>query len=439
MMVVVHSYSSVAAKARQANLSFKSARRLVICGAIQHAKYIQHRPGEDREKGGREVFTDAEDNADAKMLRDQIRSYEGNGVVIHKLTLSPEVRPKDPKEFTREVMKQLGEEKGLDLKWWAAAHRNTDHHHIHVIVMPKDRNGNLVRFDRDDYQRIKDAGDRYLERTQYDDYRAAHLVREEKARDRNRQRQDKLERDRQERIQNGEELPWLNRKIVREQLEPYEVWRKEKSERQKTKDKNPVDEKNSFEYQGKRYSKDDGYERLSGLKRYLFDNTDESLKLPKNDYKRLNQWIEQKERQRFSGELGRQLTASKERAAAQDAAKNMPSANRYVSPLQQDLMRNPVMGLFLSGASIAAEIVRAIPLTDQRDRLKESGDDLEDAKRDRESKQRRRKNPEDKASDEHVIRKIDEAIKDNKKSRDQRRKDRRKRKDNRDRDLDFTR
>jgi hypothetical protein len=373
------------------------------------------------------------------MLRAQIRDYKGNGVVIHKLTLSPEVRPNDPKEFTREVMQQLCSEKGLDLKWWAATHKNTDHHHIHVIVMPKDRNGRLVRFDKKDYQRMKDAGDRYLERTQYADYRAAQLVREEKARDRNRQRQEKWERDRQERIQNGEELPWLNRKIVREQLEPYEKWQREKSERDKGKDKNPVDEKNSFEYQGKRYSKDDGYERLSGLKRHLFENTEESLKLPKNDYKRLNQWIEQKDRQRFSGEVDRQLSASKNLAAAQDKAKNMPSANRYVSPLQQDLMRNPVMGLFLSGASIAATIVRAIPLTDQRDRLKESGDELEDAKRDRESKQRRRKDPEDKASDEHMIRKLDEAIEDNKKTRDQRRKDRRKRKDDRDRDLDFMR
>jgi hypothetical protein len=437
MMVVVHSYSSVAAKARQANLSFKSARRLVICSAIQHAKYIQHRPGEDREKGGREVFTDAEDNADAKMLRDQIRSYEGNGVVIHKLTLSPEVRPKDPKEFTREVMKQLGEEKGLDLKWWAAAHRNTDHHHIHVIVMPKDRNGNLVRFDRDDYQRIKDAGDRYLERTQYDDCRAAQLVREEKAKEQKRQRQEQRERDRQERIRNGEELPWLHKKIVREQLEPYEIWQKEKSDSQELEDL--VAEEHSFKYRGKRYSKDTGYERLIGLRQYLSENTDESLKLPKDDYKSLQQWIAHKERQRFSGELGRQLSVSKQRTEAQDAAKNMPSANRYVSPLQQNVMRNPVMGLFLSGASITAEIVRSIPLTDQRDRLKESGDELEDTKRDRESKQRRRRNPEDKASDEHFIRKIDEAIEDNKKSRDQRRKDRRKRKDNRDRDLDFTR
>jgi len=426
MMIVRHRYISVKAKLRS-GVSLKAARGLAIGTALGHVKYIQHRPGKDLEQDGRDVFTDSEDSVEAKELRDIIREYEGRGVVIHKLTLSPEVSPNDPKEFTREVMKELGSEKGLDLQWWAVTHDNTDHRHVHVVVLPKDKEGRLVRFDKNDYNRLKDSGDRYLERTQYSDCRMAELVRQEKHRQRSNERQQQLEKERQERIKNGEELPWLHKKIVREQLEPYQQWNKDQ----------PHDPKDSFDYHGQRFSKDDGYERLTGLRRHLHDNTDKSLRLPKDDYKRLASWINQKDRARFSGEIDRQLTSAKASQTARDEARNSPAANRYVSPLQQEMMRNPIMGLFLTEAAIASEIVRMIPLTDQRDRLKENRDDLEGAKRDVEAKQRTRGNPDQKDADEEIIERLDDAIDDNKNTRKDARKEREIEERKRDRDLDF--
>jgi hypothetical protein len=426
MMIVRHSYISLRAKQRS-GMSLKAARGLAIGTALGHVKYIQHRSGKDLEKGGREIFTDLEDSVEGKELRDIIREYEGRDVVIHKLTLSPEVSPNDPKEFTREVMQQLGSQKGLDLEWWAVTHNNTDHRHVHVVVLSKDRNGRNVRFDKRDYDRLKEFGDRYLERTQYSDCRVAEFERQEKDKTRKKERQQQFERDRQERILNGEELPWLHKNIVREQLEPYRDWSKNQ----------PQDEKDTFEYLGQKYSKSDGYERLTGLRRHLMESKDKSLRLPKEDYKRLASWIEQKDRARFSGEIQRQLNSAKASQTARDEARNSPNANRYVSPLQQEMMRNPIMGLFLTEAAIAAEIVRMIPLTDQRDRLKENKDDLEDAKRDVEAKQRSRANPDDKDKDEAIIEKIDDAIEDNKNTRKDAQKEREKEKRTRDRDLDF--
>ena len=427
MIIVRHSYISVKAKQRS-GVTLKAARSLAIGAALGHVKYIQHRPGKDLEEGVREIFNDTEEAIDAKEMRSDIREYDGRGVVIHKLTLSPEVSPNDPKEFTREVMKQLGAEKGLDLEWRAVTHNNTDHRHVHVVVMPKDKEGRLVRFDKKDYDLLKEFGDRYLERTQYSDCRRAELERQEKQKARNKERQQQFEKDRQERIRNGEELPWLHKKIVREELEPYREWSKNQ----------PQDEKDTFEYLGQTYSKNDGYERLTGLRRHLIENnTDKSRRLPKEDYKRLASWIDQKDRARFSGEIQRQLNSAKASQTARDEARNSPNANRYVSPLQQEMMRNPIMGLFLTEASIAAELVRWIPLTDQRDRLKENKDDLEDAKRDVEAKQRSRANPDDKAADEATIDKIDDAIEDNKNTRHDSHKEREKEKRKRDRDLDF--
>jgi hypothetical protein len=429
MIVVRHSYISTQAKQRSRGVGLKEARTLAVANALSHIKYIQHRPGKDRDEGAREMFTDLGDDADAKMLRQQLRRFEGRGVVIHKLSLAPEVNTQNPKEFTREVMHQLGTEKGLDLEWWAVSHRNTDHHHVHVVVLSKDRAGQTVRFNKADYDRLKDFGDRYIERTQYADYRMAELRRQEKFKERYEERQQLLEKERQERVRSGEELPWLHKKIVREQLDSHKQWQKRQVE----------EPRDSFEHQGERYSKRDDYERLSGLKRQLHQNADRSKRLPADNYKLLQSWIEQKDRARFAGEPDRQLASAKEQQSKAEKARNSPAANRYVSPVQQEMMRNPVMGLFLTQASIAAAIVRAIPLTDQRDRLKENRDELESAKRDKEAKQRQRGNPDHKASDEEVIQKLDEAIEQNKNTREDGRKEKEKRKDKRDHGVDFMR
>ena len=168
----------------------------------------------------------------------------------------------------------------------------------------------------------------------------------------------------------------------------------------------------------------------------MHDNQDKKLRLPKESYQELRNWIDQKDRARFAGEIDRQLSASKTRQASQDQAKTSPAANRWVSPMQEELLRNPIIGLFLTEAAIASEIVRSIPLTDQRDRLKEASEDLESAKRDTEARQRQRKTPGKKARDEETIQKIEEAIEDNKKTRKDARKEREKEKRKRDRDLD---
>ncbi|HNM52004.1 MAG TPA: hypothetical protein PKN86_19955, partial [Candidatus Obscuribacter sp.] len=109
--------------------------------ALAHLKYIKHRPGEDREEGGRDMFDDREDDLNARAIRKAIRENQDSKVVVHKVTLAPEIDPEDQKAFTREVMKKLGRDKGLDLRWFGVEHRNTAHHHIHVVVMGKDKTG----------------------------------------------------------------------------------------------------------------------------------------------------------------------------------------------------------------------------------------------------------------------------------------------------------
>lgn len=363
MIVIRHSYISVKPpKGVRTKAAFKAARSLAIGSAISHIKYIQHRPGKDKEDKRRDIFTDSEDSADSKVIREIVRDSNGRGVIIHKLTIAPEVNPKNPEEFTREVLSQLGAQKGLDLDWWAVCHRNTEHHHIHVVVLPKDRDGRQVRFDKNDYQLLKEYGDEYLERTQYADCRSAELQREQKLKEKQKERQKEWERQRQERIMNGEELPWLHKKVVREQLKPYSQWIKEQQ----------PDTKTSFEHQGQTYSKNDKLERLNALKQSLRDKTKKGERLSKEDYKLLDNWIETKDRAQFSGEVQRQFNNAEDAHMAAYKRANNPNAHRYVHPLQAQMMKNPVMGLFFTAASLAAEVVRSIPLTEDPDTDKDN-------------------------------------------------------------------
>ncbi len=421
---------------------------------LGHVKYIQHRPGEDREPGGREMFNDQEDRLDPKAMRKAIRELGDAKVIAHKLTLAPEVSPEDKKAYTREVMKNLSREKGSDLEWFAVAHDNTDHHHIHVVVLGKDRNGIEVNISLRDIEKTKEFGDRYLERCHPREFERARELREEKERE----RLDLRQQEKDERIREGLELPWMKRNIVREQLEPYEEWQKQKDKERKGRsrkhneperpyhndtieaagekwsranslkelqglnehlwdtyeDRIPVDEykkltgwirdkesakqrdsrdqgpgksgeereqKDYFEHDGKTYKSKDSYEKLTGLARELRENKE---RLPVDDYHNLRSWIEDRDRARFSGAISKEMDRVIKRDERSKTMEDHKAAEggRVLNPVQEQVMSTPFIGLWMQFASVANQIVRAIPLDDRnRDYTKEQRDGLEDSKK----------------------------------------------------------
>jgi len=134
--------------------------------AIAHVRYIQYRDGEDkdRQSPARPFFDKERDEVLGLELRSQLEDWDGKGVAMHKLILSPAINGVDLKEYTREVMEELSSAKGQELDWKAVEHKNTDHYHVHVCIMGKDLEGREVRLGRNDYKEITQAGDRYLER-----------------------------------------------------------------------------------------------------------------------------------------------------------------------------------------------------------------------------------------------------------------------------------
>lgn len=525
MIVVRHSY--ISARDRQSRKAPGGQPKVAAVGrALAHLKYIQHRPGEDREDGGRDMFDEREDYLGARAMRKAVRENQDSKVVVHKLTLAPEIDPEDQKAFTREVMKKLGRDKGLDLRWVGVEHRNTAHHHIHVVVMGKDKTGKDVRFDKKDYDRIKEYGDRYLERMHPFELEKSRTDREERERERIAERNRERETVRQERIREGLELPWMHRKIIREQLLPYDEWKqkqkdvergkvpaedrdrgelgadraeaekpyfqdtieaagREWSKRNTLKElhelnqylwdnqgeriekpeykklvawmkekeelaarapraakveegKDPKEaqgldqaseknqerqrEKDFFEYQGKKYKKESSYEQLKELSDTLRNK--KAVRLPVDDYQKLRGWIENADRARWSGVIEKQLEISKTKEWQERARAGKPDNFRVQNPFQDAVMRNPVVGLFMQGASLANTLVSWIPLTDQRDRVKEAGDALEDAKRDRHDQYvKPGRDQEAKEKDLESIEKLDQAIEENKRTQDKQKKE----------------
>ena len=462
MVVVKHKY--IPGRNRGGNV-------VSIGKALAHVRYIQHRPGPDKERGGRELFDENGDRIDAKEMRKAIMEAGNDRVVIHKLTLAPEINPQDKKAFTREVMAKLGQDMGRDLRWFGVEHNNTEHHHIHVVVLGKDRNGTEVKIGLKDIDKAKEHGERYLEKWHPRELERSRKERAERERERQTERTKERELAKEERIREGSELPWMHKKIIREQLEPYKEWKREREKQdQQAKEREPggdkaerpyhqdtleaagrewskgaslkelrelnqylwdnIDERipkeeyrrlcgwikdkeraqergqpeqkpekeprqqnkrDRIEHDGKKYSGKDSYEKLTGLARELRENNE---RLPFDDYQKLRGWIENKDRERFSGYLDKGIREARNNVERSKTTEDLKSAEggRVIDPVQQEVMRNPVVGLFMQGASLANMLVKSITLDDRnRDYTKEQRDGLESAKRDLDDREISRK------------------------------------------------
>jgi hypothetical protein len=471
---------------------FKAARMVAVGKALDHVKYIQHRPGEDRGDGGREIFSDEGDDLQAKRVRKAVKGMEKSKVVIHKLTLAPEINGFDQKAFTREVMKKLGSEKGLDLAWYGVSHENTDHSHIHVVVLGKDKNGREVRITKRDYSKIKAYGDRYLEMEHPLEMERSRRDRAEK------ERQHLWERN-QERInraREGLDLPFMKKMMARQTYQPYDEWKKQTPkvrERQYDENDKPYF-MDTIEYGGKEYSKENSLEELDEFNKHLWEQPFEN-RLEIDEYRKLVAWMHEKENQRdgkisdkdiaklqkdgpkpieqvrygkeiYDKDSTHQELKDLKSQLREKGAKRLPideynqiqywaenqDRARYQNNLQQEMDRvdkkfnrskssedlkaqeggrvlNVAQENFTSSgyfvawswvANLANKVVAAIPVLDNRDRLKEGRDDLEDAKLDKVVEHNAPGRDEQrKAQDRETIEKIDKAIDRNQEARDE--------------------
>jgi hypothetical protein len=126
-------------------------------------RYYQMRPRGPGE-APRGIFT-----PEGTVTRDEawrrIEGHQPEGrFLVHRIVLAPSdgERPEDLRAMTRQVMRELGKDKGMELHWVGIEHRHTEHHHVHVLLCgggdAPDGRTREVRLGRGDYQRMREEG-----------------------------------------------------------------------------------------------------------------------------------------------------------------------------------------------------------------------------------------------------------------------------------------
>ena len=87
---------------------------------------------------------------EAEMFGVAPEEYLNNIVPLHfKWIISPESQKVDLKLLANTVIKHLEQLTGYEFYWRGVIHTDTGHHHLHIVVNGKDKNGKSVRFPKD--------------------------------------------------------------------------------------------------------------------------------------------------------------------------------------------------------------------------------------------------------------------------------------------------
>lgn len=140
-----------------------------------HLKYLEYRalgPAEDRED--RRLFSKESDQVSRHEAVEDVMGHTSTSVNYHRIVLSPgEDEPvSNAREWTRAVMADLEERQGKELHWYAVAHENTDHPHVHLVLAgagEHQETGTLepVKLYAQDYQFLRESGHEHSEHAYY--------------------------------------------------------------------------------------------------------------------------------------------------------------------------------------------------------------------------------------------------------------------------------
>ncbi len=128
----------------------------------------------DRERGideqERSLFTSKLDQLDRSAAKEEIEKRFGEEIAFHKIILSSGDNHISQKQFTREVMAEWQRSMGKDFEYYAVEHRNTDYHHVHIILPGRSSNRHEdLSFNRDIIAELRENGNDYLAQDRFMD------------------------------------------------------------------------------------------------------------------------------------------------------------------------------------------------------------------------------------------------------------------------------
>ena len=131
-------------------------------------RYMQHRPlGQDEQERDRRLFTTRTEGLSREEARTLLMEHAGRRVAYHRLILSPGMPVQDLQRWTRLVMADLSRHLGQQLHWVAAAHHNTAHPHVHLLLagtgerLIEDGRSGRIHLRPDEYGVLRESGDRH--------------------------------------------------------------------------------------------------------------------------------------------------------------------------------------------------------------------------------------------------------------------------------------
>ena len=135
-----------------------------------HLKYNQYRKlGPQEKPEDRYIFSSEDEHVQRKDAVIDMMLHTANNVLYHKIILSPgeQEHVADFRQWTRDIMSDLQERKGVELHWYAVVHahprENTDEPHVH-LVLASDGDSlqtgqmEMVRMDGNDYAFLRARG-----------------------------------------------------------------------------------------------------------------------------------------------------------------------------------------------------------------------------------------------------------------------------------------
>lgn len=137
---------------------------------IKHICYL-----EDRSRAPEEPKRKFYDREGTVRNRDQViktmLDSRGPSAAMFKIILSPKQNELNHFQYTQEIMSRWEDLHGIITEWHAIEHKNTDHHHVHILMPGTDINGKAFRLEQDQINSLREIANEYqyeLQEMQYE-------------------------------------------------------------------------------------------------------------------------------------------------------------------------------------------------------------------------------------------------------------------------------
>lgn len=126
---------------------------------IQHIDYIQKRE-RDRDEPERKFYgRDGERSRDDVI--DSVMRNRGEHAAMFKIILSPKQNELNHIQYATEIMRRFEEHTGIKTDWSLVEHRNTQYHHVHIVMPGKDMDGRSFRLEQEHLDWFREIANEY--------------------------------------------------------------------------------------------------------------------------------------------------------------------------------------------------------------------------------------------------------------------------------------